>query len=309
MLDYMMYQEKRRGYLAAVERKIEQVLAQDGTDEYNQKIIETVKYALSMDTRRVHPLLMMATVEYFGLKPETCLSYAIALEFMYTYRMVHDDLPGLDDDDTRMGRPTVHRRYGNGLAVLAGDYLLNKAYEMVIEESAQSKAHYAAARQMAKAGGLEGLISGQSIDLQTTLPPFGSKVKLTNAQREEYFKIMLDLDQRKTGAMLSLAFLIPANLAEARMEDFVTFTRLGQRLGLAYQVKDDIVDAEKDKMSSTNLYHSKLTVVRLFGLKNSTIYYDNVCNEVRECYNLLNKMNGRADFLMTAIEDLLQRQA
>lgn len=305
MLDFKRYQEKRQYYIGAIDRKIDQILQQGAVDPNSRKVVDATRYVIMGGSDRLRPLLVFAVAEYFGLRAENFLNFAVATEFLHTNYIIYDDLPGIDDTDTRYGRPSVHRRYGVGIALLAAQYCLFEAVNLAFDEAYISKKHLAAARQLAKAVGFEGMIGGQCIDLTQTLPPYESGFRVTQDSREEYFKTLMLMIQKKTVSLLTSSMLIPATMADAKMEDFVTLTRLGQRLGIVEYVKDDIVDADADRYASYSSEYSKLTIIRLFGRKNAMIYFNSMSKQVRDTCKELDNTDGKADFLFALIEDVL----
>ena len=202
-------------------------------------IYEAMRYSLLAGGKRIRPVLTLSYAELLNVPAETVLPFACALEMIHTYSLIHDDLPAMDDDDLRRGRPTCHKQFNEALAILAGDALLNKAFEVMSEacHSAALEMKTAAVKMMmhvAACSGSEGMIGGQVVDLESE----GQTID------EETVRYMYTL---KTGALLTAPALIAINAAEAEgtpeAEHILSYTKA---TGLAFQIKDDILDIEGD---------------------------------------------------------------
>jgi geranylgeranyl diphosphate synthase type II len=196
-------------------------------------LAEAMRYSLLAGGKRVRPVLCLATAEGFGCAAADVLPTALALELVHTFSLVHDDLPALDDDALRRGRPTAHVRYGEDIAVLAGDALLNHAFALVCDVQGGPDAHRVAAlRELSSAVGLLGMIGGQYRDVrpEETLDAGG-----------------LERTARlKTGALLGACAACGAILADAGDADIATARAFGVELGLLFQIVDDVLDETGD---------------------------------------------------------------
>lgn len=200
-------------------------------------IRESMVYSLECGGKRVRPVLLLSACEFAGGDIMEALPYACALEYIHTYSLIHDDLPAMDDDDLRRGKPTNHIVYGEDIAILAGDALLNTANEVMYRELAKNNAsafklnnHVKAGLAITEAAGINGMIGGQVCDVQ-------------NEHNECTPEILDYIDANKTGALLTapvLAGLHIAGASSVMIEDFRTYAR---NLGKAFQVSDDILDA------------------------------------------------------------------
>ncbi len=204
-----------------------------------KNIYEAMRYSLLAGGKRIRPVLTLSCAELLNVPAETVLPFACALEMIHTYSLIHDDLPAMDNDDLRRGRPTCHKQFNEALAILAGDALLNKAFEVMSEacHSAALEMKPAAVKMMmhvAACSGSEGMIGGQVVDLESE----GQTVN------EDTVRYMYSL---KTGALLTAPALIAVSAAEAEgtreAERIISYTRA---IGLAFQIKDDILDVEGD---------------------------------------------------------------
>lgn len=198
-------------------------------------LIDAMQYSLEAGGKRLRPLLLLASAEAIGLSPRSVLPAAAAIEYIHTYSLIHDDLPALDDDDTRRGKPSSHRKFGEAVAILAGDALLTEAFTQMTrlsESQVYQPAQILAALEfLAQSSGVRGMVGGQLIDV--TLD-----TKSTSLPEIEFIHI------HKTGAMIVASILIPTKLATMDAVMVQKFKRYGETLGLAFQISDDILDSE-----------------------------------------------------------------
>lgn len=193
-------------------------------------IHEAMRYAVFAGGKRLRPVLCIAAAEACGGVSADALAPACAVELMHTYSLVHDDLPAMDDDDLRRGRPTCHKVYGDGMAVLCGDALLTEAF-LVLSQAPVTKRYgtrdYVA--ELAETGGSRMLIGGQVMDLEGEGKPLAKKE-------------LVRIHEAKTAALLTASLRLGAMTADAKPKKLEAITRFGQKLGLAFQVIDDILD-------------------------------------------------------------------
>lgn len=196
------------------------------------RLKDAMLYSLNAGGKRVRPLLMLATIATYRDIEETDYQVACALECIHTYSLIHDDLPAMDDDDFRRGKPTNHRVFGEAMAILAGDGLLTRAFELVSTlEGVSPEVKMTLVQQLAEASGAEGMVGGQVADLE------GEKKEL-ELKELEY------IHHHKTGALLRYAIVAGAILAKATEEDIFHLRTFSEQLGLVFQIKDDILDVE-----------------------------------------------------------------
>ncbi len=202
-----------------------------------QLLAEAMRYSLSAGGKRVRPVLLLATVEMLGGSVEEALPLASALEMIHTYSLIHDDLPGMDDDDLRRGRPTNHKVYGVGQAILAGDGLLNAAYEWMLANALRypehSLRHLRAIREIAVRAGVTGMIAGQCIDLMSE-------------NMEPDFERLRYIDRHKTADLLTAPLMAAAFLCAADDWQIRALETFGENVGVAFQIDDDLLDIEGD---------------------------------------------------------------
>jgi len=236
-----------------------------------------LRYALLGGGKRVRPLLALATAEaILGSEAETCrlaLPAACALELIHTYSLVHDDLPAMDDDELRRGRPTTHIRFGEGQAILVGDGLLTEAFAWLAREPADAHPGIAARKLqaiaiVATAAGAVGMVGGQAIDLDAARPHDGAPRPTFDAAT------LADMHARKTGALIEAAALAGAVMAGADAATLDAVGVFGREIGLAFQIVDDVLDvegtsADLGKTAGKDAAAGKPTYVSLFGLARS----------------------------------------
>jgi len=224
-----------------------------------------MRYSVFAGGKRVRPVLVVLAGQTFGASHEQLLPAAAALEMVHTFSLVHDDLPALDDDDLRRGRPTVHRQFDEATAVLVGDALLNLGLQTIMSQpaTADPERRLQAAVLTAEAVGSSGMIGGQMADLEAE-----------DAWPEDPEQVLETIHQRKTGALLTCALLLGGVAAGIDAADDALLGALGRRLGLMFQIGDDILDVESDsatlgKTAGKDESARKLTYPSLYGLDES----------------------------------------
>ncbi len=220
---------------------------------------DAMRYSIFAGGKRLRPILCLASAESCGGTPEAALPLACAVECIHTYSLIHDDLPCMDDDDLRRGRPTSHKVYGEGVAVLAGDALLTIAFEMVAKAK-PSKRHPVSAMvaELAEAAGSRQLIAGQVMDIEN------EGKKFTPAKLQS-------IHERKTGALIAASLRLGAMSANATPKQLQSVTDFGYALGLAFQIVDDILDITQTseqlgKSAGKDVKAGKATYPALMGL-------------------------------------------
>ncbi len=211
-----------------VHKRMSELLPYDFSDS---KLVEAMRYSALSDGKRIRPFLTMASAQIFGVDPIHSLNAATAMEFIHVYSLIHDDLPAMDDDDTRRGIPTCHKQFDEATAILAGDSLLTYAFEILADpETAKDPAvRCELIKTVAKSAGFRGMAGGQMIDLEK------SNQKIS---KEELVK----LHRLKTGELFMASAEIGAILGRAGIEERHAMRYFAHDLGLAFQIKDDILD-------------------------------------------------------------------
>lgn len=220
-----------------------------------EEIVKAMDYSLSSGGKRIRPVIAIFAAKSLGAGSESVMPYAAAIELIHTYSLIHDDLPCMDNDDLRRGRPTNHKVFGEATAVLAGDALLNFAFETALMADTEPEKKIALLKIIARSAGLYGMIGGQILDME------GEKRKLA----ADEIRLMQNL---KTGALIKAAAAIGAVTAGEREEFFDVYA---ENLGLAFQLKDDILDVtatteELGKPVLSDEKNEKSTFVSLYGV-------------------------------------------
>jgi len=218
---------------------------------------EAMKYSLLAGGKRIRPVLLLATAEAFGRDPAQCLATAAALEMIHTYSLIHDDLPAFDDDDLRRGQPTCHVKFGESVAILAGDALFAEAYRLICErQEATPETRLAVIEEISVATGVKGVVGGQLIDIQG------------DSRDPETLRLMHGL---KTGRLIMACVHCGGLLAGAPAAELTKLRDFAAELGLLFQIKDDILDvvgetAVLGKQAGTDARLDRDTYVSFYGL-------------------------------------------
>lgn len=258
---------------------------------------ESMRYSLLNGGKRIRPVLALASAEVLGVDAEEILPFALALEMIHTYSLIHDDLPAMDNDDFRRGKPTSHKAFGEANAILAGDGLLNEAYAICLEESLKGEKYAVAAKFLNECAGINGMIVGQSADLY-----------FSQCEQEVSEEDLLYIYEHKTGKLL----LAPVSMASILKENksYVEFERFGKLLGLLFQMTDDILDVTGDfndlgKNVGKDEGKNKLTCVRIYGLEGAKVRAD-MC--AKDCHAVLESIDGDTSFLHSLVDYVLNRR-
>ena len=260
----MSIKEEIQTRIALIEEIINaRLIDTDGSSEDRQKqIYEAMNYSVLAGGKRLRPMLVLETARLFGGKEEDTYDFLTAIELIHTYSLVHDDLPAMDNDEYRRGRKTTHVVYGEDLAILAGDGLLNYAYETGLNGVLQSGNPLQAARALkilADKAGVFGMVGGQTVDII-------SENKVLDEETLNY------INECKTGALIEAAMMMGAALSGASEEELGLVESIGSRIGLAFQIKDDILDVTGTtevlgKPVLSDEKNHKATYVTLLGIE------------------------------------------
>ncbi|MCB6413653.1 polyprenyl synthetase family protein [Faecalimonas umbilicata] len=293
---YAVLREKKTAEIEAVLRNY---LPQK--EGYQKIIMEAMEYSLMAGGKRLRPMLMGETYRLFGGEGKIIEPFMAAIEMIHTYSLVHDDLPAMDNDDYRRGRKTTHVVYGEDMGILAGDALLNyafetvsKAFELYPEKSAAAGKAFGI---LARKAGIYGMIGGQVVDVKETGHRIG----------KEILDFIYDL---KTGALIESAMMTGAVLAEASDEDVRKVEQIAKKIGLAFQIQDDILDVTSTAEVLGKPIHSdekneKTTYVTLLGIEESEKIVE---RESEEAIALLKSLPGENDYLEWLVKELIHRK-
>lgn len=230
---------------------------------FRTSIHEAMEYSLMAGGKRIRPILSIAVNDMLKGDRSSVTPYAIAIELIHTYSLIHDDLPCMDNDDLRRGKPTNHKVFGEAMAVLAGDGLLNLAYEIMLADAVKDKNNRLqkseTARLIAEAAGISGMIAGQVMDMEAE-------------NRDISYEELCIMHKKKTGALIRAAVLAPAVLLDAKEEIRTNLEVYADNIGLAFQIKDDILDNEGSreivgKSVGSDEKNNKATFVSKLGIE------------------------------------------
>jgi geranylgeranyl diphosphate synthase type II len=251
-------------YLQEQQKLVEVALEKSVPLTYPEKIYEAMRYSLLAGGKRLRPILCLATCEMTGGTIDMAMPTACALEMIHTMSLIHDDLPAMDNDDFRRGKPTNHKVYGEDIAILAGDGLLAYAFEYIAAntENVPAQRVLRVIAHLAKAVGAAGLVGGQVVDLES------------EGKTDISLETLQYIHNHKTGALLEACVVCGAILAGASAEVVQRLSRYAQNIGLAFQIVDDILDitatAEQlGKTAGKDLTAQKVTYPSLWGLDES----------------------------------------
>ena len=223
-------------YLAQRKRLVDRELGRclEGLPDDFTRLRAAMSHSLMAGGKRLRPILCLAGAELAGADPLPVLPAACALEFIHTYSLIHDDLPAMDDDDLRRGLPTCHKKFGEGLAVLAGDALLTEAFALLagLARSFPPEPVLRVVAQVARAAGVRGMVGGQAADLASE-----GKTELTEEE-------VVYIHTRKTGALITVSLTSGALLGGAGEKEMAAVESFGTRIGAAFQIADDLLDIE-----------------------------------------------------------------
>ena len=262
---------------------------------YNSLIYDAASYSLNVGGKRIRPILFMLVYFMYKGEDKEIIDMAAAIEMIHTYSLIHDDLPCMDNDDLRRGKPTNHKVYGENIAVLAGVALLNEAMILLMDFSIKhGKDALVAAREIAYAAGADGMIGGQVVDIINE----GKRIS-----KEELNYMHL----KKTGELIRSSIVAGAILAEADKSEIDLLNKFGMNLGLAFQIKDDILDVTGDveKLGKNTLADvNKSNFITMYGLEECKV----MCEDLTaECITILNKISVNTDILKELTIELLKR--
>ncbi|MCF8018244.1 MAG: polyprenyl synthetase family protein [Vallitaleaceae bacterium] len=270
------------------------------TSGYHEIVIEAMTYSLLAGGKRIRPMILEEVYGLFKPKSLSIEPFMVAIEMVHTYSLVHDDLPAMDNDDLRRGLPTCHKKYGENIAILAGDALLNRAYEIMLEGVMKYKLGdqgLLAASCLATNAGTKGIIGGQVADI-------------TYEDQEVDMDVIGYIHQHKTSALIEAAFMMGGYLAGQYDEVIKRLNRIGRCIGLAFQIQDDLLDITGDeaklgKPILSDMKNKKTTYVDLKGVEGSKVI---VADLLEEALSVLKSFDSnKTVFLRDFINYLKER--
>ena len=272
---------------------------------YAKTVIEAMNYSILAGGKRLRPMLMNETYQMFGGNAKIIEPFMAALEMIHNYSLVHDDLPAMDNDEYRRGRKTTHVVYGEGMAILAGDGLLNYAFETAakaFEEADSYETMKKTARAMQVLGqkaGIYGMIGGQTADIESE-----------DASQKVTEELLLYIHEHKTAALIQAAMMIGAIMAGADEEEIRQIEKAAYDIGIAFQIQDDILDVTSSlevlgKPIGSDERNHKVTYVTLKGLEQAKA---DVASLSKEAMDILNSFTEQNEFLTELVEQLITRE-
>jgi geranylgeranyl diphosphate synthase type II len=290
----MDFETELKRKIQAVNDSLKRYLA----PKYPELIYEAMGYSVFAGGKRLRPVLTLASCEAEGGSEADAMAFACALEMIHTYSLIHDDLPEMDNDDFRRGRPTCHKQFNQGIAVLAGDGLLTYAFEVMLKKACESLdgKYVRAAELTARLSGSEGMLVGQVVDVV-------SEGKRIDEKTLDY------IHKNKTGGLIKAALMNGAVIAGANEERVKQYEAMGDKLGLAFQIMDDILDVTSTeevlgKPILSDEKNDKVTYVTMYGLDKAREDYLALCAEVDK---LASELGGENGFLRQYCASLVNR--
>ena len=308
-MDEVQFKEALNEKSTQVESLLKEYLPKE--EGYQKKVIQAMNYSLMAGGKRLRPILMYETYRMLGGKGKEIYPFMAAMEMIHTYSLVHDDLPAMDNDEYRRGRKTTHVVYGEAFAILAGDGLLNYAFETALkafsfcdpEEPTELSVQYErigrALQVLAKKAGIYGMIGGQNADIE-------AEAQTKPLSREQ----LLFIHEHKTAALIQAAMMVGAILAGAEEKEVSLIEKCAYNIGVAFQIQDDILDVigdskELGKQVGSDEKNHKQTYVTINGLEKSQ---REVAELSREAVTILEQLPGDQEFLAQLILMLIDRR-
>jgi len=283
-----VFRRKYDEYVNIVNNALDRCIPADGRP--GSEIYNAMKYSLAAGGKRLRPVLALAACDMLGGSRNDVLPFACAIEMIHTYSLIHDDLPAMDNDDYRRGMLSNHKVFGEAMAILAGDALLNRAYEVMISHIMRNErdfmAYVRAMDVIAASAGVEGMIRGQTLDICS--------------EGCELSKDTLEYMHRcKTGARIRAAVLSGACIGRASEQEYKALEKYAENIGLAFQIKDDIMDVEGSldrmgKMAGKDAASGKNTYVSAYGIEKAAQLLD---RSVSAAVEALDRFGEEAGFL------------
>jgi geranylgeranyl diphosphate synthase type II len=267
-MDIQRYlKEKKEIVDAELERYLPNRPESNGEGAFSTSLHKAIRYSLFAGGKRLRPILSVAAFEAVGGRGDGILPFACALEMIHTYSLIHDDLPAMDNDDYRRGKPTCHKVFGEAVGILAGDALLTEAFQLMTNQAIQELPKNSLGlvlnviHEVAQAAGMSGMVGGQVLDIESE-------------GKEVDFPTLQYIHTHKTGALILVSVRLGAKLGGASEDVLKALTRYGEGVGLAFQIADDILNIEGEatqlgKKTGSDLSRRKATYPTLLGIEES----------------------------------------
>ena len=280
-------------YLEMIENALTNCLPE--LSEQTQEIIPMLRYSLESGGKRIRPLLCLEFSAAAGGDVKNALDFACAVEFIHTYSLIHDDLPCMDNDDMRRGKPSSHIKFGEANALLAGDALLTHAFCLVADSALKGRTDaestVKAVKELSVLAGMKGMIGGQYIDLKYENTP-------------ATLPVLLEMDTLKTAALIECACVLGLISAGAGDDEISYAREFARELGVAFQIEDDVLEAEED-VESSDAKNGKVTYVSLYGVEKAR---ELAAIHTRNALKALDRFGAAADEIRFIANELLHRK-
>ncbi|MEN8908289.1 MAG: polyprenyl synthetase family protein [Clostridiales bacterium] len=296
----MDFKTKYSNYLEIIENELKKKFNDDFLPE--KTLNDGMKYSLLAGGKRIRPVLVLAVTDVFKGDKNLVLPLACSIEMIHTYSLIHDDLPAMDNDDIRRGKATLHKKYDEAIAILAGDGLLNLAIEVSLDndylDDNNWSLYHRALKNLFKASGSKGMIAGQIIDMESE-------------NKNIDIDILKYMHKKKTGEILKAAIMISADLFCNNPVEYKSLEFYAEKIGLAFQIKDDILDVEGDtkvlgKPKGSDENKNKSTFVSIYGLERAK----NLLKEnIEEGISRIKSCDLNTEFLVEIAKYILHRRA
>ena len=276
--------------------RIEEVLKNCLNRLHDSRVKEAMAYSLLAGGKRIRPNLLYETLKGYG-KQESCGDeYAAAIEMIHTYTLIHDDLPAMDNDDLRRGRPTCHKQFDEATAILAGDGLLTFAFETCAKAETPSDIKVRCIAMLARMAGADGMVHGQDLDM--------------NESQCSDWNYLVDVHTYKTGCLLSIPLMIGACLCGQSEDIIEQWHSIGNMIGLAFQIQDDILDVqltpEQFGKSNSDARNEKVTSVTLLGMDKAEKMMNDLYTQAEDAIRHLPEFDGTG--LLNMVEQIRTRR-
>ena len=293
----MDFKEKLKQYQELINRELEKHIETKKCPE--EMLNHSMEYSLMAGGKRIRPVLVIATYQIFKEDIQECMPFAVAIEMVHNFSLIHDDLPGIDNDDFRHGKPTNHKQFNEATAILAGDGLLNNAYKVISKSLENSKKDELIKKIKVFqefSNAVNKMIIGEFVDTEVE----GQQI---SEETLEY------IHKNKTGALLTLCVRMGAILADASQDDLDKLTSYAEKIGLAFQIKDDILSEEGDekvlgKPVGNDKILEKCTYVSEYGLSGAKEKLENLTKEAIEELQIYHE---KAEFLVELAKFIKER--
>lgn len=295
----MDFKKELKSRIETIEEEISLYMPKE--EGYQKTIFEAMNYSLRAGGKRLRPILLKEAYLVCRGEGREYAPYSAALEMLHTYSLIHDDLPALDNDDLRRGKPTNHKVFGEAMAILAGDALYSYAFEIMLKagvEAEDKKSAMLASYDIAKGAGIYGMVGGQVVDVES--------------EDKKISKDTMDfIHANKTGALIVASTTAGANLARASEKEVEALRNYGKKIGLAFQIVDDILDIVGDeeelgKHVGSDIENAKSTYPSLFGLERSREMAEELVEEAKNELKIFPK--EKREFLEALAEYIIERK-